>query len=54
MKKELIEIVHQRPELFLDVDAYKTLVATWPDYGNHIVKRAAERATLLESNRRSP
>jgi len=51
MKKELVEIVYQRPELFLDVDAYKTLVATWPDYGKHVVKRAAERATLLDYRR---
>ena len=51
MKKELVEIVHQRPELFLDVEAYKTLVATWPDYGKHVVKRAAERATLLDYQR---
>ena len=48
MKKELIEIVHQRPELFLDLDAYKRLVSTWPDYGDHLEKRAAEIASLLE------
>ena len=48
MKKELVEIVHQRPELFLDIDAYKRLIRAWPDYGRHVSKRAAERANLLQ------
>lgn len=48
MKKELIEIVHQRPELFLDVEAYRRLVTTWPDYGNTVAKRSRDHATLLQ------
>lgn len=29
MKKELIEIVHQRPELFIDNESYKELLTRW-------------------------